>query len=93
MKGKRMSIKVHIPDYMRPLTENKALIEVKGKTVGECLSHLLGKFPGIENELFDKDSRLHIYLHIFINDAYAYPEELIKPVLDGDKLYIYERES
>lgn len=88
-----MSIKVHIPDDMCPVTGNINLVEVEGSTVGECLRYLLSRFPGIEKELFDRDGNLHIYLNIFINNEYAYPEELGKPVLDGDELYILERSS
>jgi len=38
--------------------------------------------------LFERKGKLHGYLGIFVNDAGAYPEELKKPVNDGDRINI-----
>ena len=83
-----MSVKTHIPDYLRPVTGNKGVVEVEGSTIGECLSHVVRQFPDIEEHLFSEDGKLPIHLDIWINGESAYPEELLKPVLDGDEIYI-----
>ena len=83
-----MSIKIDIPSYLQPYTNDTEVVELNAGTVGECLNHLTEKFPGIEKMLFAKNGKLHGYVGIYVNGEDAYPEELVKPVKDGDELYI-----
>ncbi len=73
---------------MQPSINNMEVVEVSGNTVGDCLNHLVKQFPGIEKMLFAKDSKLLGYASIYVNGEDAYPEELAKPVKDGDELRI-----
>ncbi len=81
-----MGIKVNIPQFMQYLINNVEVAEVNGSTIGECLNHLVKQFPSLAKELFDKNGKLHNYLNIYVNEESAYPEELKKPVKDGDEL-------
>jgi len=83
-----MGIKVNIPYFLQHLTNGVELAEVNGSTVGECLKHLVEQFPLIEERLFDEQGKLLIYFNIYVNGESAYPEELAKPVKDGDELHI-----
>ncbi len=83
-----MSIKTVIPSYLQPFTSNLKTVEVNGSTVGECLNNLAKKFPGIERMLFANNVKLHNYVGTYVNGKDTYPEELAKPVEDGDELYI-----
>ncbi len=83
-----MSIKIDIPSYLQPFTNNMEVVEANGSTVGECLNHLVKQFPGIEKMLFAKNGKLFGYVGIYVNGEDAYPEELAKSVKDGDELYI-----
>ena len=83
-----MSIKININPSFYHLTDNKGTVEVNGTTVGQCLNHLVKQFPGIEKAVFDKKGNLLNYIDIYVNQESAYPEELAKPVKDGDELYI-----
>ena len=83
-----MSIEIEIPSYLQPFTDNIEVIEVNGSTVGKCLNHLVAQFPSSEKMIFAKDGKLHGYVGIYINGEDAYPDELVKPVKDGDELYI-----
>ncbi len=83
-----MSIKINIASYLKPLTKKMEVVEVNGSTVGECLNHLVKQFPRMEKMLFDKNGELFGYVGIYVNEEDAYPEELAKPVKDGDELYI-----
>jgi len=73
---------------MQSFTNNMRVVEVKGSTVGECLSHLVKQFPTIKKQLFSKKGSLFENIIISINGESAYPEQLTKPVKDGDKLNI-----
>lgn len=83
-----MSIEINIPSYLQPFTDSIEVVEVNRNTVGECLNHLVKQFPGIEKMLFTKNGKLLSYVSIYVNEEDAYPEELAKPIKDGDKLYI-----
>ena len=81
-------IKINIPAYMRSFTNNMEVVEVNGSTVGECLNHLVKQFPGMKKQLFSKNSNLFENIIISVNGESAYPEQLTKPVKDGDELNI-----
>ena len=83
-----MSVKVNIHKTHRRHTDDLDVVEVKGKTVGVCLQELVGKYPDIKEDLFDKKGDLLNIIEIYINMESAYPDELKKPVKDGDEIYI-----
>ena len=83
-----MSIKINIPSYMKSFTNNMKVVEVNGNTVGECLNHLIKQFPGMKKQLFSKNDNLFESIIISVNGESAYPEQLVKPVKEGDELNI-----
>jgi molybdopterin synthase sulfur carrier subunit len=83
-----VSITVNIHQTLRNITNNQAKVEVRGTTVGECLKDLVRQFPGIQPKLLDKKGKLLNYVDIYVNLESSYPEELAKPVKDGDTLSI-----
>ena len=82
------SVKINIPFYMRSFTNNMEVVEVDGNTVGKCLDHLIKQFPGIKEQLFSKNGDLFENIIISINGESAYPEQLVKPIKEGDELSI-----
>jgi len=83
-----VSITVKFHQTLRHLTNNQVTAEVRGTTVGECLKDLVRQFPGIKKKLFDKKGKLLNYVDVYVNLESSYPEELAKPVKDGDTLSI-----
>ena len=83
-----MSAQINISHFLQRFTNDVRVVNVDGETVGECLNDLVKQFPQLEASLFDKEGRLLKLLNIYINGESAYPEELAKPVNDGDKLDI-----
>lgn len=83
-----MSIKVNIHQNLRHLTNDLGTVEVSGTTVGECLNDLVGQFPSLRKYVFDKKNRLLNYVDVYVNLESSFPEELAKPVKDGDELDI-----
>jgi molybdopterin converting factor small subunit len=83
-----MSVKVHIHTTHRQYTNGLEAVEVKGNTVGDCLNHLVQQFPGMEKALFAKKDKLHNIIEIYVNHATAYPNELVKPVKEGDEIHL-----
>jgi molybdopterin converting factor small subunit len=62
------------------------VVDVDGNTVGECLSQLIRQYPEMEKALFAKKDKLLNVVEVFVNHATAYPNELTKPVKDGDEI-------
>jgi molybdopterin converting factor small subunit len=83
-----MSAKVHVHTTHRQFTNGLEVVAVEGKTVRECLDHLIKQFPGMEKALFSKKDKLLNNVEIYVNHASAYPNELIKPVKDGDEIHL-----
>jgi len=83
-----MAVKVHIHTTHRQFTNGLEVVAVEGNTVGECLSQLIRQFPGMEKALFAKKDKLHNVVEVYINHATAYPNELAKPVKDGDEIHL-----
>jgi molybdopterin converting factor small subunit len=90
------SVKVNIPlSYEQSFTDDtdfvqlpRNVIEVHGSTVGECLNHVVKRFPSIKKQLFTPTGDLFNNILISVNGESAYPEQLAKPVNDGDELNI-----
>lgn len=83
-----MSIKIHIHPSLRHITDDREVVEVDGRSVGECFKNLITEYPGLDEWLFEEKEKLSKYIDIFVNDESAHPEDLIKPVKDGDEIYI-----
>lgn len=83
-----MSITIEVPPILQQHTQGEQTVSVEGNTVDECLSQLLKKYPGVKAALFDESNKLHGYIQIFINSASTYPQELSKPVIEGDVIDI-----
>ena len=83
-----MSIKLRIHPTLLQFTGGRELVETAGQNVGECLDNLETQFPGIKQRLCDEQGKLLNYFEIYINSESSYPEELARPVSDGDELTI-----
>ena len=83
-----MSIKVVIPSYLQPYTDNRETVEVAGCTIGECFNSLTEQHPEIKSMLFNKEEKLHSYVGTYINGEDAYPNELTRPIKDRDEIHV-----
>jgi molybdopterin converting factor small subunit len=64
------------------------MIEVDGKTVGECLKNVVKRYPAMESTIFGKNGKLSNIVEIYLNLQSAYPNELARPVKDGDEIHL-----
>jgi len=81
-----MSVRIDIPPLLRHLADGAQTASVRGKTVGDCLNDFVKQYPETRRLLFDKDGKLVRYVEVFVNKVTAYPDELAKPVNDGDEI-------
>lgn len=83
-----MSVSINIPQFLQHFTSDVKVVDVNGRTVGDCLNDLVRQFPQLKVRLLRKNGKLLKNLDVYINGESAYPEELAKPVNDGDELHI-----
>lgn len=83
-----MSVKINLHPILSNLANNQDVVEVNGSTVGQCLEQLVARFPELRDWLFGKDGNLNRTVDVYVNMESSYPEELAKPVKDGDELHI-----
>ena len=83
-----MGIRVNIHRTHRHLSDGMDVVEVDGNSVGECLDDLVKRFPAMEKALFDKNGKLLNVIEIYHNLGSAYPDELARPVENGDVIHI-----
>ena len=83
-----MAVRIHIHKTHRQFTNGLEVVEVEGNTVGECVGHLVKQFPGMQTAIFDKKGKLLNIVEVYLNHESAYPDELAKPVKDGDEIHL-----
>ena len=83
-----MSITIQISSVFAKYADNKTVLTVKGNTVGECLDDLIGQYPELKTVFLDSEGKLIHSYDVYINGKSAYPNEMTKPVKDGDKLHV-----
>ena len=84
-----MGVKIYLHWHeWQELANKQTVIEVNGSTTGQCLNRLVEDFPNLKTEIFDKNGDLLGYLTIFVNKEPAFPDELARPVKDGDEIHI-----
>ncbi len=83
-----MSVTVYLHSDMYYKAENNRTFDATGKTVGECISQLVARYPGVGELVFDENGRLKSFVEIWVNRQASFPEGLEKPVNDGDEIHL-----
>jgi adenylyltransferase/sulfurtransferase len=63
-----MAVKVYIPTPFRALTGKQARVEAQANTVGEALTELEARYPGMRERLRDASGVLHGYINVYVNN-------------------------
>lgn len=79
-------MKVRIHPFLLDITKGEKLVEIEAKNVGECLTSLRARFPGI-SELLNKLGESGLIV-LYLNGLAIYPDELNYPVKNSDELLI-----
>ena len=62
-----MAAKVRIPAPLRKLTQDKAVVEVDGKTIQDLLNSLEKNYPGLKDRICDESGQIRRFVNVFIN--------------------------
>jgi molybdopterin converting factor small subunit len=83
-----MSVEVELSSVFGRYTNGHLNTSVEGKTVRECLHKLVRKFPKLKRMLLDSEGNLQQYYEYYINGESVFPQDMKKPLKDGDKLNV-----
>lgn len=81
--------KVRIPSPLRSFTNGADTVEASGTTVGQALTELKAKAPGIEARLFKTPTSLNRFVNVYLNDEdIRFLQNLDTPIKDSDEISI-----
>ncbi len=63
-----MAIEVRIPTILRSYTGGAKVVVGTGDTIGELLTDLDSKHPGLRGRLVTEDGGLHRFVNVYVND-------------------------
>ncbi len=84
-----MSVRVKIYHAgLQRVTGGPGELRVEGTTVGECLAHLVRRYPQAGPIMFDSAGRLHKRFYVFVNQESLFKADFDRPVTDKDELIL-----
>jgi len=84
-----VSVEVRIPTMMRAAVGGHATLDADGATVGEIVSELVAKYPGLAGQVVTEDGSLHRFVNVYVNDDdIRYLSKLDTKVGEGDTVSI-----
>ena len=80
---------VRIPTPLRKLTQGAEEVTVAGRTVGELITDLEKRFPGIKDRVCDDTGQVRRFVNIFVKDEdIRFLQNLETPLGDKDEVSI-----
>lgn len=84
-----MAIKVRIPTPLRKLTNNEEIVEVEARTIGETISKLQSRYPGIQERLIDENGEIRRFVNVYVNEEdIRFLKNQETEIKDGDEVSI-----
>lgn len=84
-----MAKKVRIPTPLRKLTNNEELVEVDAATIGDAISELQTRYPGIKERLLDDSGAVRRFVNVYVNEEdIRFLENQQTRLKDGDEISI-----
>jgi hypothetical protein len=73
-----MDIKIKLNDALQPFSGNRAIVEVNGDTVKECLDDLIALYPVFKEIIFDAQGALSAL--VLFEGSVIIPGDLDRPI-------------
>ena len=84
-----MATKVRIPTPLRKITNNEELVEINAGTVGEAITELQNRYPGIQERLIDEKGEIRRFVNVYVNEEdIRFLKNKATPLKDGDEISI-----
>jgi molybdopterin synthase sulfur carrier subunit len=84
-----MMKKVRIPTPLRKLTNNEEVVEVNATTIGEAITELQSRYPGIKERLVDDQGEVRRFVNVYVNEEdIRFLQNQQTPLKEGDEISI-----
>jgi molybdopterin synthase sulfur carrier subunit len=84
-----MAKKVRIPTPLRKLTNNEEIVEVNSATIGEAITELQSRYPGIKERLVDENGEVRRFVNVYVNEEdIRFLQNQSTPLKEGDEISI-----
>ena len=84
-----MAVTVRIPTPLQRATGGQGEVLCDGRTVGELLTSLETKHPGVKERICDEQGKVRRFVNIFVNEEdVRFLQGEQTPVKDGDEVSI-----
>ena len=84
-----MAKKVRIPTPLRKLTNNEEVVEVDAPTIGEAITELQTRYPGIKERLVDDSGAVRRFVNVYVNEEdIRFLQNQQTKLKDGDEISI-----
>jgi molybdopterin synthase sulfur carrier subunit len=71
------------------LTNNEELVEVNAATIGEAITELQSRYPGIGERLMDEKGEVRRFVNVYVNEEdIRFLKNKQTPLKDGDEISI-----
>jgi len=79
-------VTVYIPTPLRSYTHQKGEVEAQGGTLGEVVSALDGRYPGLRFRIITEQDTIREHIRIFVNERQAW--DLATALRPDDQIHI-----
>jgi molybdopterin synthase sulfur carrier subunit len=84
-----MAKKVRIPTPLRKLTNDEEVVEVDSATIGEAITELQSRYPGIKERLVDDNGEVRRFVNVYVNEEdIRFLQNQNTPLKEGDEISI-----
>ena len=84
-----MAKKVRIPTPLRKLTNNEEVVEVSAGTIGDAITELQTRYPGIKERLVDESGSVRRFVNVYVNEEdIRFLQNQQTTLKDGDEISI-----
>ena len=84
-----MPAQVRIPTPLRKLTHDEEVVETSAETIGDAITDLESRYPGLQERLLDHDGQVRRFVNVYVNEEdIRFLQEKETPLKDGDEVSI-----
>ena len=84
-----MPAQVRIPTPLRKLTHDEEVVETSAETIGDAITDLESRYPGLQERLLDDDGQVRRFVNVYVNEEdIRFLQEKETPLKDGDEVSI-----
>ena len=84
-----MPIQVRIPTPLRKLTHDEEVVETSAETIGDAITDLESRYPGLQERLLDDGGQVRRFVNVYVNEEdIRFLQEKETPLKDGDEVSI-----